>query len=142
MSIDLKEVGLKITQPRLRVLKIFEQSSKKHLGVEEIYNLLQADDNKNRVSLPTIYRIISQFEKSGILRKLSIDSGQAIYELSDEEEEHHDHLVCVKCGEIKEFFDQTIEDHQKIIAKKNNYELTDHSLCLYGICHKCQLKNK
>lgn len=130
---DLKEVGLKVTGPRLKILEILETSDKKHLSAEQIYNALRK--NKQDVSLATIYRVLTQFEQSNIVHRLNFEDNQAVFELMDGS--HHDHLVCVKCGNIEEFIDEVIEAHQESIAQKYGYQLTEHSLCLYGICPNC-----
>lgn len=130
---DLKEKGLKTTIPRVKILEVLENSKKRHLSVEEVYRLLF--EQKVEIGLATIYRVLSQFEKSGIVAKLNFDN-QAVYELSTDE--HHDHIVCIKCGSIEEFQDNVIEQHQQDIAKDYGYQLTDHCLYLYGICKDCQ----
>lgn len=131
---DLKDIGLKVTLPRLRVLAILETSENHHMGVEEIYRQLILQNQE--VGIATIYRILTQFEKSGIVNKLNFENDKYVYEISNIE--HHDHLICVKCGKIDEFTDDTIEKCQLLIADKFNYKLTDHSLHLYGLCAKCQ----
>lgn len=130
---DLKEVGLKVTAPRLKILEILETSDKKHLSAEQIYNALR--NNNHEVSLATVYRVLTQFEQSNIVHRLNFEDNQAVFELIDGS--HHDHLVCVKCGNIEEFVDAVIEEHQENIALKHGYKLTEHNLCLYGICPKC-----
>lgn len=131
-SDDLKKLGLKTTIPRLKILEALEKSSKRHLSVEDVYRYLIKQDVE--IGLATIYRVLAQFEKSGMVTKLSFEN-QAVFELTTDE--HHDHLVCIKCGNIDEFTDNVIEKHQKDIAKKHGYKLTDHCLYLYGICPKC-----
>ena len=131
---DLKSAGLKVTLPRLKILEILEKSSNHHLTVEDIYRVL-IEQNKE-INVATIYRVLSQFEESGIVNKLNFENNQAIYELSNVE--HHDHLVCVKCNKIIEFQDDVIERHQLQIAKKYGFQLTDHSLYLYGLCKTCK----
>lgn len=130
---DLKDKGLKTTTPRVKILEVLEHSPKKHLSVEDIYHLLFKQNLE--IGLATIYRVLSQFEQSGIVSKLHFDN-QSVYEISNTE--HHDHLVCVKCGRIDEFTDNIIEQHQQDIAQKLGYQLTDHSLYLYGVCANCQ----
>ena len=130
---DLKAKGLKTTTPRIKILEILERSKKRHLNVEEVYRLLL--EQNLEIGLATIYRVLSQFEQSGIVTKLNFDN-QSVYELSTDT--HHDHLVCIKCGRIDEFTDNIIEQHQQDIAKNLGYQLTDHSLYLYGICQSCQ----
>ena len=131
---DLKSAGLKVTLPRLKILEVLEKSSNHHLTVEDIYRAL-IEQNKE-INVATIYRVLSQFEESGIVNKLNFENNQAVYELSNVE--HHDHLVCVKCNTIIEFQDDVIERHQLQIANKYGFQLTDHSLYLYGLCKICK----
>ncbi|SFV55671.1 Ferric uptake regulation protein FUR [hydrothermal vent metagenome] len=128
----LKKVGLKVTLPRLKVLEILETSDNRHMSAEEIYH--QVLKVKQDVSFATIYRILNQFENSNIVKKLYFEDNTHKYEIINE---HHDHLICVKCNKIQEFVDNVIEEHQKNIAKKYNFQLTDHNLNLYGICEEC-----
>ena len=131
---DLKSAGLKVTLPRLKILEVLEKSFNHHLTVEDIYRVL-IEQNKE-INVATIYRVLSQFEESGIVYKLNFENNQSVYELSNVE--HHDHLVCVKCNTIVEFQDDVIERHQLQIAKKYGFQLTDHSLYLYGLCKTCK----
>ena len=131
---DLKSAGLKVTLPRLKILEVLEKSSNHHLSAEDIYRKLM--EKHGEVGVATIYRVLTQFEESGIVNKLNFENNQAVYELSNVE--HHDHLVCVKCNEIIEFQDDVIEQHQLQIANKYGFQLTDHSLYLYGLCKTCQ----
>jgi Fur family ferric uptake transcriptional regulator len=130
---DLKSVGLKVTLPRLKILEVLESSPSHHLSAEDIYRVLI--EQNEEVGVATIYRVLSQFEESGIVQKLNFENNQAVYELCGAE--HHDHLVCVKCNKIIEFQDDVIEKHQIQIAKKHGFDLTDHSLYLYGLCKDC-----
>jgi len=130
---DLKSAGLKVTLPRLKILEVLEKSPNHHLSAEDIYRILI--EQNDEVGVATIYRVLSQFEESGIVQKLNFENNQAVYELCGLE--HHDHLVCVKCNKIIEFQDDVIEKHQLQIAKKHGFELTDHSLYLYGLCKDC-----
>lgn len=131
---DLKSAGLKVTLPRLKILEVLENSPNHHLSAEDIYRVLI--EHHEEVGVATIYRVLSQFEESGIVHKLNFENNQAVYELCGVE--HHDHLVCVKCNRIIEFQDDVIEQHQLQIAKKHGFELTDHTLYLYGLCKDCQ----
>ena len=131
---DLKSAGLKVTLPRLKILEVLEKNSNHHLSAEDIYRILI--DQKEEVGVATIYRVLSQFEESGIVQKLNFENNQAVYELCGAE--HHDHLVCVKCNRIIEFQDDIIEEHQIQIAEKYEFELTDHSLYLFGLCNDCR----
>ena len=131
---DLKSAGLKVTLPRLKILEVLEKSSNHHMSAEDIYRILM--EQHQDVGVATIYRVLTQFEESGIVNKLNFDNNQAVYELSNVE--HHDHLVCVKCNVIIEFQDDVIERHQLQIARKYGFQLTDHSLYLYGLCKNCK----
>lgn len=133
-SKQLKDAGLKITLPRLKVLQILEQSLEHHLSAEDVYKaLLESGED---VGLATVYRVLTQFEAAGLVTRHNFEGGYSVFELS--QGEHHDHLVCVKCGLVEEFVDEIIEQRQKAIAKKANFIMTDHALNIYGICPKCQ----
>jgi Fur family ferric uptake transcriptional regulator len=129
---DLKNIGLKATTPRLKILEILESSENHHLSAEDIYRELIIRNEE--VGVATIYRVLTQFEQSGIVKKLNFED-RSVYEIS--KAEHHDHLICTKCGKIEEFNDETIENCQDKIAEKFGYKLTDHSLYLYGVCAVC-----
>lgn len=133
-SQQLKNVGLKITLPRLKVLQILEQSANHHLSAEDVYKgLLETDED---VGLATVYRVLTQFEAAGLVSRHNFEGGHSVFELN--QKEHHDHLVCVKCGRVEEFVDDLIEQRQKEIAEKAQFKMTDHALNIYGICPKCQ----
>lgn len=131
---DLKSAGLKVTLPRLKILEVLEKSPNHHLSAEDIYRALI--EQHEEVGVATIYRVLTQFEESGIVNKLNFENNLSVYELSNVD--HHDHLFCVKCNEIVEFQDDVIESHQLQIAKQHGFQLTDHSLYLYGLCRRCQ----
>jgi Fur family ferric uptake transcriptional regulator len=126
-SKDLRKVGLKVTQPRMRILEILEQSDGRHLTAEDIYRTLLAQDED--IGLATVYRVLTQFEAAGLVAKHNFEGGQSIYEL--DRGEHHDHMVCVETGKVIEFVDEDIERLQHAIADKHGYEIEDHSLVLY-----------
>ena len=130
---DLHDKGLKITTPRLKILHILE-SAKKHLRAEDIYQILRAQEEE--IGLATVYRVLGQFEAAGIIKKHHFSEDHAVFEMDFGS--HHDHLVCVKCNHIEEFIDPEIEARQEKIAQRFGYEITDHSLYLYGICKRCQ----
>ena len=129
---DLRKAGLKITLPRLKVLEILEHSKQRHLSAEDVYKALL--EMGEEIGLATVYRVLTQFEGAGLVSRLNIDGGHAVFELEDGE--HHDHLFCVKCNRIIEFYDEVIEERQKAIAKANGFEMTDHSLYIYGIFNR------
>ena len=134
-SEDLKKAGLKVTLPRLKILKILEETKPRHISAEEVYRqLLAAGDD---VGLATIYRVLSQFEDAKLVRRHHFDTGHALYEL--DEGEHHDHILYIKCGLVEEFIDKIIEEQQVTIASKYNFKITAHSHYLYGLCETCQV---
>ncbi|HBD7469224.1 TPA: ferric iron uptake transcriptional regulator [Legionella pneumophila] len=133
-SQQLKDAGLKITLPRIKVLQILEQSRNHHLSAEAVYKaLLESGED---VGLATVYRVLTQFEAAGLVSRHNFEGGYSVFELS--QGEHHDHLVCVKCGRVEEFVDEIIEQRQKAIAERAHFKMTDHALNIYGICPQCQ----
>lgn len=133
-SNDLKNAGLKVTLPRMKILEFLEASSIRHQSAEEIYRALL--ESGEEVGLATVYRVLTQFEAAGLVTRHHFEGGQAVFELS--QSGHHDHIVCVACGLVEEFFDETIESQQTKIAESKGYEVTDHSLTIYGRCSECQ----
>lgn len=132
-SQQLKDAGLKITVPRLKILQILEQSLKHHLSAEDIYKrLLELGED---VGLATVYRVLTQFETAGLINRHHFEGGHSVFELS--QGDHHDHLVCVKCGRVEEFVDEIIEQRQKMIAERAQFKMTDHALNIYGLCPAC-----
>ena len=129
---DLKSSGLKATLPRLKILEIFQSSTVRHLSAEDVYKLLLAEHLD--VGLATVYRVLTQFEQAGLLSRNHFESGKAVFELN--EGSHHDHLVCLDCGLVEEFFDDEIEKRQHRIAEERGFKLTEHALALYGNCVK------
>ena len=131
---NIKKAGLKITHPRMKILEFLETSKTRHHSAENVYRSLM-DDGED-IGLATVYRVLAQFVTAGLVEKHHFESGQAVFELS--EKSHHDHIVCAGCGKVEEFFDQTIENRQKEIAIEKGYDVTDHSLTLYGKCSSCR----
>lgn len=129
---DLKASGLKATLPRLKILEIFQNSAVRHLSAEDVYKILLTENMD--VGLATVYRVLTQFEQAGLLHRNHFESGKAIFELN--EGSHHDHLVCLNCGKVEEFYDEQIEKRQHAIAKERGFTITDHSLAIYGTCSK------
>ena len=127
---DLKNAGLKATLPRLKILELFETSKERHLSAEDVYKILitTAED----VGLATVYRVLTQFEEAGLLSRHHFESGKAVFELN--EGTHHDHIVCVKCGRVEEFYDAEIEKRQQEAAESRGFKMQEHSLMIYGIC--------
>jgi len=135
-SSDLKKAGLKVTLPRMKILEFLEVSKIRHQSAEDIYRSLL--DDGEEIGLATVYRVLTQFEAAGLVERHHFESGQAVFELS--EKGHHDHIVCVSCGKVEEFYDEMIENRQREVASEKGYEVTDHSLTLYGKCPACQKK--
>ena len=134
-SQQLKDVGLKITLPRLKVLQIFEQSSAHHLSAEDVYKALS--ELGEEVGLATVYRVLTQFEAAGLIHRHYFEGGHSVFELT--QGDHHDHLVCVKCRQVVEFVDDIIEQRQAMIAESAQFKMTDHALTIYGLCKNCQI---
>ena len=135
-SSDLKKAGLKVTLPRMKILELLESSQTRHQTAENIYRSLL--DDGEEIGLATVYRVLTQFEAAGLVERHHFEGGQAVFELN--QQGHHDHLVCVVCGRVEEFYDETIENRQREIAMRLGYEVTDHSLTLYGKCPACKDK--
>jgi Fur family ferric uptake transcriptional regulator len=132
---DLRNAGLKVTLPRVKILEILEkQTAERHLTAEKVYKILLSEDEE--IGLATVYRVLTQFEAAGLVTRHHFEGGNSVFELNDST--HHDHLVCIRCGHVDEFRDESIEKRQKEIAQERGYELTDHSLYLYGLCPNCK----
>jgi len=135
---DLQTIGLKATAPRLKILNLFEKSKVRHLSAEDVYKLLVADGLDT--GLATVYRVLTQFEHAGLLQRHHFESGRAVFELNAGS--HHDHLVCMQCGRVEEFYDAEIEKRQSKIAKRRGFVITEHSLHLYADCIKPDCPHK
>jgi Fur family transcriptional regulator, ferric uptake regulator len=132
---DLRNAGLKVTLPRVKILQILEnQATDRHLTAEQVYKILLSEDEE--IGLATVYRVLTQFEAAGLVTRHHFEGGNSVFELSDGD--HHDHILCIKCGKVDEFTDDVIEARQKDIAQRLGYELTAHGLYLYGYCPKCR----
>ena len=133
-SSDLRKAGLKVTLPRVKILSILESSGARHQSAEDVYKeLLESGED---IGLATVYRVLTQFESAGLIKRHHFEGGHSVFEI--DQGDHHDHILCVKCGKVDEFYDETIEQHQQDIALRLGYELTDHSLYMYGICSNCK----
>jgi len=130
----LRTAGLKITVPRIKILEILEHANPHHLSAEDVYKILL--EAGHDVALATVYRVLTQFEEAKLVTRHNFEGGYSVFEL--EQNQHHDHLVCVKCKQVEEFLDEMIEARQVEIAKKANFTVTDHSLTIYGICEACE----
>ncbi|NKN31612.1 ferric iron uptake transcriptional regulator [Marichromatium bheemlicum] len=131
---QIKRAGLKVTAPRVKILGILEKSRKRHLSAEDVYKQLLSQDEE--VGLATVYRVLTQFESAGLVCRRNFEGGQSVFELNSGD--HHDHLVCVKCGKVVEFVDPIIEERQSQIAAEKDFHIQDHSLVIYGVCAACQ----
>ncbi|HEX7030402.1 MAG TPA: ferric iron uptake transcriptional regulator [Gammaproteobacteria bacterium] len=133
-SQDLRKAGLKVTLPRMKILEILEKSAQRHMSAEDMYKALL--DSGEEIGLATVYRVLTQFEDAGLVTRHHFEGGHSMFEMN--EGDHHDHILCVKCGRVDEFVDDVIEKRQEQIAKEAGYEMTDHSLYIYGFCPECR----
>jgi Fur family ferric uptake transcriptional regulator len=137
-SSDLKGMGLKATLPRLKILELFEKSKVRHLTAEDVYRLLITENMD--IGLATVYRVLTQFEQAGLLERHHFESGKAVFEMNTEQ--HHDHLVCINCGRVEEFYDAEIERRQTKIAKERGFAIREHALYLYAECIKAECPHR
>ena len=137
-SKNLKNIGLKATYPRLKILDLFQSSDQRHLTAEDVYRALMNDGMD--IGLATVYRVLTQFEQAGLLERHYFESGKAVFELN--EGGHHDHLVCMQCGKVEEFFDPEIERRQNKIAEERGFAIRDHALYLYADCTRENCPNR
>ncbi len=129
---DLKSSGLKATLPRLKILEVFQRSQLRHMTAEDVYKLLLAEDAD--IGLATVYRVLMQFEQAGLLSRSHFESGKSVFELN--EGKHHDHLLCLTCGRVEEFYDAEIEARQRLVSEQRGFALQEHALSLYAVCTK------
>jgi Fur family ferric uptake transcriptional regulator len=137
---ELKSSGLKATLPRIKVLEVFQRNVQRHMTAEDVFKALLQEGAD--VGLATVYRVLMQFEQAGLLSRSHFESGKSVFELN--EGQHHDHLVCLTCGRVEEFFDGEIEQRQRAVAAARGFDLQDHALSLYGVCIKpdCERRSK
>lgn len=135
---DLKSTGLKATLPRLKILEIFQQGGQRHMTAEDVFRILL--DVRSDIGLATVYRVLTQFEQAGILSRSHFESGKAVYELN--EGQHHDHLVCLDCGRVEEFYDAEIEKRQNDVATAKGFVIADHALSLYAHCSRAHCPHR
>ena len=135
---ELKSTGLKATLPRLKILEIFQKGLQRHMTAEDVFRVLLGEHSD--VGLATVYRVLAQFEQAGILVRSHFESGKAVYEIN--EGQHHDHLVCLDCGRVEEFYDAEIERRQHAVAKAKGFTIADHALSLYANCTKDKCPNR
>ena len=130
-SSDLKKAGLKATLPRLKILSILEDTRVRHMTAEDVYKgLLEAGEE---VGLATVYRVLTQFEAAGLVIRHNFEGGRSVFEIN--QGQHHDHMVCIECGKVFEFYDPAIEERQRMVADKGGFVMEEHSLYIYGMCH-------
>ncbi len=137
-SQDLRNLGLKVTLPRMKILEILETGSMRHMSAEDIYRELL--ERGEEIGLATVYRVLTQFESAGLVVRHHFEAEHSVFELN--EGSHHDHIVCAQCGKVVEFVDEAIEKEQRLVAKKAGFEIADHSLIIYGNCLDKQCPNK
>lgn len=135
---ELKNTGLKATIPRLKILEVFQGGKHRHMTAEDVFRILLQE--RSDVGLATVYRVLTQFEQAGILIRSHFESGKAVYELDDGK--HHDHLVCLDCGRVEEFYDPEIEKRQHAVAKAKGFSIADHALSLYATCSREDCPNR
>lgn len=135
---ELKNTGLKATLPRLKILDVFQRGSQRHMTAEDVFRVLL--EERSDIGLATVYRVLTQFEQAGILSRSHFESGKAVYELN--EGTHHDHMVCLDCGRVEEFYDAEIEKRQHAVAKAKGFAIADHALSLYAHCTKDDCPNR
>lgn len=136
---DIRNAGLKVTAPRVKILELLENSEQRHVSAEDVYKMLLAANED--IGLATVYRVLTQFEEAGLVEKHHFEDGYSVYELN--KGKHHDHIVCVTCGRVKEFVDETIESRQQKIADEMGFQISEHELVIYGKCvdDDCDLKS-
>jgi Fur family ferric uptake transcriptional regulator len=137
-SVDLKKAGLKTTLPRLKILGILEADEQRHMTAEDVYKRLL--DAGEEVGLATVYRVLTQFVAAGLVIRHNFEGGRSVFELN--QGGHHDHMVCVECGRVFEFYDKTIEERQRKVAEEHGFMIDDHSLYLFGVCEGMKREGK
>jgi Fur family transcriptional regulator, ferric uptake regulator len=135
---ELKSTGLKATLPRLKILDVFQTGAQRHMTAEDVFRVLLQE--RSDIGLATVYRVLTQFEQAGILSRSHFEGGKAVYELN--EGTHHDHMVCLDCGRVEEFYDAEIEKRQHAVAKAKGFSIADHALSLYAHCTKERCPNR
>jgi Fur family transcriptional regulator, ferric uptake regulator len=135
---ELKNTGLKATLPRLKIMEIFQTSAQRHMTAEDVFRVLLQE--RTDIGLATVYRVLTQFEQAGILSRNHFEQGRAMYELN--EGQHHDHLVCLDCGRVEEFYDAEIEQRQHAVATAKGFTIADHALSLYAHCTKANCSHR
>ncbi len=128
---ELRKAGLKITLPRVKIYQILEKAGEgDHFSAEDIYKILM--EMGEDVGLATVYRVLTQFEAAGLVSRHHFEGGHSVFELARDEQ--HDHIVCVKCGRVREFIDPILIERQNTIANDLGFVITDRTVYLYGVC--------
>jgi len=135
---EIRKAGLKVTLPRVKILEVLERNAEGHLSAEDVYRQLL--DSGEEIGLATVYRVLTQFETAGLVRRHHFEGGQSVFELN--RGGHHDHIVCAQCGHVEEFFDDVIEERQREVAMARGFAIDDHSLILYGRCMRPDCPNR
>ncbi len=135
---ELKSSGLKATLPRIKILEVFQRSAQRHMTAEDVFKALLAEGSD--IGLATVYRVLMQFEQAGLLTRSHFESGKSVFELN--EGQHHDHLVCLTCGRVEEFYDAEIEARQRAVAEARGFALQEHTLALYAACTKAECPHR
>jgi len=135
---ELKSSGLKATLPRIKILEVFQRSAQRHLTAEDVFKALLAEGAD--IGLATVYRVLMQFEQAGLLTRSHFESGKSVFEIN--EGKHHDHLVCMTCGRVEEFYDAQIEERQRAVAESRGFSLREHTLALYAECHRADCAHR
>jgi Fur family ferric uptake transcriptional regulator len=135
---ELKNSGLKATLPRIKILEVFQRTRQRHMTAEDVFKALLTEGAD--VGLATVYRVLMQFEQAGLLKRSHFESGKSVFEMN--EGQHHDHLVCLTCGRVEEFYDPEIEARQRAVAQGRGFALQDHSLALYAACTKADCAHR
>jgi Fur family ferric uptake transcriptional regulator len=135
---DIRKAGLKVTLPRVKILEILETHVDRHMTAEDVYKVLL--ERGDEIGLATVYRVLTQFVSAGLVERHHFEGGQAVFELN--RGSHHDHIVCLQCGQVEEFYDSTIEDCQRRIAEQKGFAINDHSLIIYGECQRPDCPNR
>jgi Fur family ferric uptake transcriptional regulator len=135
---EIRDAGLKVTVPRVKILNLLEKAGGRHVSAEDVYKLLL--DDGEEIGLATVYRVLTQFESAGLVTRHHFENGLSVFELN--RGEHHDHIVCVRCGKVEEFYDETIERRQQEIAAEKGFTVDDHALTIYGHCTNSECKGE
>jgi Fur family ferric uptake transcriptional regulator len=138
LSSILKEAGLKVTVPRLKILQLLQQNQDQHFSAEGLYRMLQQQGND--IGIATIYRVLTQCAEAGLVKRLQFEGGRSHFEIA--QDDHHDHIVCIRCGRVEEFHDDVIERRQQQVAHDAGFDLEDHSMVLYGLCVDCRSRSE